>query len=224
MSYSNAINAGEVVLDAQNRLRDIGPCPAIACLSAGTTRVAEAGNDAMVSWGRWTEGSTQLSFLGVNVATPYSANQGMHYLVGTPVVSLPTSGTFRYELLGATRPTTQDGSLAPGNFSGQAVVQFASGQSARVGLSAQVGIGAAQYGFQTNGGLANVSNSQLRVATDYGISGEIAFSGNACNGGRCLATVSGGLFGPGGERLGVSYSINPGANSTRIDGVAVFKR
>src|SRR5690606_30501249 len=108
---------GRLAFDAERRLTSIGTCPGWFCLSSGTTRVAEAGADEWVSWGRWTEGSAVMRVVGLPFLVPYSANTGMHYLVGSPALTVPTSGEFAYALAGATAPTMSGGQWAPGTFS-----------------------------------------------------------------------------------------------------------
>jgi hypothetical protein len=224
---STTAQANEIALDAQNRLKSIGLCPSVGCLSVGTASYAEAGSDNFVSWGRWTNGTAKLTFLGVSAPIALSANQGLHYLVGTPVVSLPTAGTFSYDLLGATRPTERSGAFTPGSFSGQAVVQFGPGQAAKVGLSAAITINGSSYGFATHGGLSQPQQSQLSINTNHGFNGTInqALPGSTCQvGNHCSVQVTGGLFGAQGERLGLGYTLSSGSSATKVDGVAVFKR
>jgi hypothetical protein len=216
-----------VSIDSQNRLKSYGFCPDFACLSSGTASIAEAGSDTVISWGRWTNGNASLTVFGIIRPLTLNQNQGMHYLVGTPVLSVPTSGTFSYDLLGATRPTDRSGTVAPGTFTGQAVVQFGPGQSSKVGLSAQVSIGGNNYGITTNGGVTQPQHSQLHLNSSYSFSADLnnGLTGAACNAGaNCSVNVSGGLFGAQGQRLGLSYTLSPGATQSKIDGVAVFKR
>jgi hypothetical protein len=220
-------STSEVTLDAQNRLKSYGLCPESACLSYGTASVAEAGNDSIISWGRWTNGTAKLTVFGLAVPVTLNQNQGMHYLVGTPVVSVPTTGIFSYDLLAATKPTDRSGNVAPGTFTGQAVVQFGPGQAAKVGLSAQVSINGNNFGINTNGGVTQPQHSQVQLNSSYSFSADLnnGLTGASCqNGSQCSVNISGGLFGAQGQRLGLSYTLNPGSTQSRIDGVAVFKR
>ena len=208
-------------------MKSYGLCPDSACLSGGTTSVAEAGSDSIVSWGRWTNGTAKLSFFGVPLSVTLNQNQGMHYLVGTPVVSVPTSGTFSYDLLGATKPTDRSGMAAAGTFTGQAVVLFGPGQAAKVGLSAQVSINGNNYGINTIGGVSQPQQSQVQLNSTYSFSADLnsGLTGASCQAGsHCSVNVSGGLFGAQGQRLGLSYTLSPGTTQSKIDGVAVFKR
>jgi hypothetical protein len=214
-------------MDSQNRLKSYGLCPDSACLSSGTASVAEAGSDSIISWGRWTNGTAKLSFFGIQYPVALNQNQGLHYLVGTPVVSVPTSGTFSYDLLAATKPTDRSGTVAPGTFTGQAAVQFGPGQAAKLGLSAQVSINGSTYGINTNGGVSQPQHSQVHLGNSYTFSADLnnGLTGAPCqNGTNCSVNIAGGLFGAQGQRLGLSYTISPGATQPKIDGVAVFKR
>src|SRR5690554_2894403 len=62
---------GRLHFDAERRLTGLGFCPYLACLSSGTTRIAEAGADQWVSWGRWTEGSAVMRAGLLSFAIPF---------------------------------------------------------------------------------------------------------------------------------------------------------
>src|SRR5690606_5042586 len=126
------------------------------------------------------------------------AFQGMHYLTGTPAVTVPTEGAFAYDLIGATAPTFDDGSRKPGVFTGRAGVSFAPGE-ARIGLEGIISIENARFGFQTDGGASNPGASSLLATPDSGhaFQGALPSSGSACPAGSCTANVQGSLFGPG---------------------------
>jgi len=218
---------GRLHFDAERRLTGLGICPYAACLSSGTTRIAEAGSDPWVSWGRWTEGSAVMRFLGLGFAIPFGPNTGLHYLVGSPALTVPTSGQFAYALSGATAPTMSGGQWAPGSFSGTAAVRFDPGQAARLGLDATVTFDQASFRIATEGGAGNPGASSVRFDSNHAFDAAIAAtqtSGNFCRGSSCEARISGGLFGPNGERLGVGYTIDGPNRSTTIDGVGVFTR
>ena len=219
---------GRLEFDAERRLTAIGStCPGLFCLSSGSTRIAEAGADPWVSWGRWTEGNAVMRFFGLPLQVPYSANTGMHYLVGSPALTVPTSGEFSYALAGATAPTMSGGQWAPGSFSGTASVSFNPGEAARLGLEADVSFREGSFQMATDGGVANPGQSQVTFDARHAFDATIAAtqtSGSFCRGENCTARISGGLFGPTGERLGVGYTINGANPSTTIDGVGVFTR
>lgn len=223
-----------VVLDDTLGVQSIGLCPDRFCVSRGTAKLAEAGSDPYTSWGRWTDGKVQLRFevLGFQASLPSSltANEGMHYLVGVPSVSIPTSGVFGYSLIGATHPTISNGSVAPGTFQATAGVAFAPGQAARVGLDGTVTIGGGSYGFATAGGAADPTRSTLATDASHAFSGTLAVTRTGsgpltCGGTGCSVNLQGGLFGPDAARLGLSYQIQAGASgSPTISGVGVFQK
>src|SRR6185295_4523188 len=65
---------------------------------------ADFGTDGILAWGRWIG-----QVLPVAGLQNYSDNQGLHYVIGTPSATLPTTGTATYTLAGATRPTYTSG-------------------------------------------------------------------------------------------------------------------
>ena len=218
-----------VSLDEGLRLRSVGDCSSGgACLAVGTAQYAETGSDPYVSWGRWTNGSIAVG--GTSPNTPLSSNQGVHYLVGVPSVTMPTSGTFSYSLIGATSPTASDGSMAPGSFRANATVHFAPASQTRIGLEAQVTMATGQYKFSTPGGLGNASRSGMPMDGATTFSGQLQTQRNAgsgnfdCGSSGCQVNVTGGFFGPEAARMGLGYSIlDPGAAGRTISGVGVLE-
>ncbi|RPH63583.1 MAG: hypothetical protein EHM83_09840 [Burkholderiales bacterium] len=228
MDSLNLTSAGALVeLDESLAMRSIGLCPNLSCLSRGSAKVREGGADAYTSWGRWTAGRMELRVLGLPAGITLTANHGLHYLVGTPSVTVPTSGVFGYGLIGSTQPTLSTGVVSPGVFTGSAGVAFGPGQPAKIGLDGSVSIGGASYGFATPGGASDPMRSTLSTATGYGFSGDVsaAQSGKGplnCGAIGCPVSVRGGLFGPNAARLGLSYQIQGPAGGSTISGVGVF--
>ncbi len=243
-----ALPAGStVVLDDQYRLESIGICPGTHCLQRGTAQFAEAGADTYVVWGRWTDGTVLRVDAGVTTETTLSANQGFHYLIGSPSVTTPTAGAYIYELIGASRPTISDGSLAPGTFSGLAGVEFKPGVAAKIGLEGTVAIGGTTYAFATSGGAHNPGHSNLTAGASQAFSGWLrtevtGVNTLGCSSNSCRLDLNGQLFGPAATHLGIQYSISAGSSggsgddghhdddhhqatsSTTIGGVSVFRR
>ncbi len=225
--------SARVGLDANLRLESIGLCPGVLCLSRGTAQVTDAGGDSIASWGRWIDGAARVSVLFLGSSHDQSSRAGMHYLVGVPTLTMPTSGTASYQLAGATQPTFSDASRNPGIFSGTAVVQFGSGQTTRVALDAQASFaGDATYRFTTTGGLSNPGATNLTMTAPNAFRGTLDVqtpgAGNAlgCTAGQsCRASVSGAFLGPEAARLGLGYSLSrDGASGTTINGVSVLRR
>jgi hypothetical protein len=218
---------GKIALDESLRLKNVGTCSSGPCLSVGGASYADAGSDPYVSWGRWTSGTIKVDGKDYQL----SANQGVHYLVGVPTVTMPTSGTFNYGLVGATSPTVSDGSMAPGSFSGHAVVHFAPAMQTRVGIQAQVTMSNGKYNFSTPGGLGSVERTGLGLDTANTFSGTMQTQPNAgggtfsCGSGGCQVQLQGNFLGPDAARIGLGYSItNPAATGTTISGVGVLAK
>ncbi len=219
-----------VIFDQGIRLESIGRCNGGVCLSRGSAMVADAGHDEYAAWGRWTNGQMHLQVLGLTQPITLSENEGLHYVVGSPALTIPTQGSFSYNLTAATAPTMNNDWYSPGSFSGQASVRFAPGAAPRVGLDAQVNFANDQFHFNTTGGAADPSQSELTLDSNLQFSGRLDANGGhqvlpwMCGSAGCSTRVEGGLFGPTGERLGVSYSIQGESGSTRINGVGIFSR
>jgi hypothetical protein len=222
-----------VTLDGQRQLLSLGVCPSTRCLTRGSATVAQSGADAIVAWGRWIDGNAHSSAGGVDTSHPLSPTAGMHYLLGIPTLTMPTSGTASYTFLGATGATFSDGSGAPGSFTGSAVVQFGSGKTTRVALDAQVlFVGDATYRFETTGGLSNPAASNITMTGTNTFRGSLgvqtgqptsALGCSAAN--ACKADVTGGFLGPDAARLGLGYTISPPGNTgIAINGVGVLRR
>ena len=235
LTASNA----HVRLDNLYRLESIGLCPTVLCISRGTTQVVEAGYNTDVSWGRWVNGNARITVLGFQGNRGVGSNNGVHYLVGVPTVTLPTSGSAYYAIAGATSPTFASGAVAPGVFTGQGLVQFAAGQDTKIGFKGDMVFGSGErYHLFSNGArmddagrLVEIGNTQLRMTGRTTFSGSIgvASQGSAdrlgCGGGNCQANLEGGFYGPAAARMGVGYSVGrtQGGGDT-INGVAVLNR
>lgn len=178
------------------------------------------GNDGIIAWGRWTgrvSGKADIDGL-LTVDESYSQNQGFHYVVGLPTVSMPQIGLATYNLLGATQPTYIDGSSAPGTLtSGMLSVDF--GQRS-VGTNLNVAMPDGN-GYAI-GGSATIAGN-LFLATNFTGLTVSGTAGNACSS-SCNALVSGFFAGASAERAGLAYHINDFQASKDIVGAAAFKK
>jgi hypothetical protein len=225
-----ATSASRVVLDGP-RLEAVGLCPGVLCLSRGTAVAADVGGDGVAAWGRWIDGAARLAVLGLGGEHPQSSRTGVHYLVGIPTLTMPTEGTARYSLAGATAPTFSDGSVAPGAFSADAVVRFGSGRDTRIGLEAAVRFADdSRYRFATTGGLADPSASNLTMTAPNAFRGTLAVQADApgalgcAPSGGCRASVSGAFLGPDAARMGLGYTVTGPGNGPAVNGVGVLRR
>jgi hypothetical protein len=196
-------------------------------LSLGTAEVREAGYDQYVAWGRWTNGTAKVTVIGFTSNQQYSSSSGMHYLIGSPSTSLPTTGSATYSLLGATLATGNG--TVPLTLSGNAAVIFAPNLGTRVGLDVSLSNANGQliYRILTTGGLSNASASELRLTGSNKLQGSLPVlsdhSSSECKNGVCTAEVSGAFYGPQQQRLGLGYQIR-NRTGVRIEGVATFKK
>jgi len=185
----------------------------------------EFGTDGVLAWDRWT-GTVNFSSGTGSPSTTFSANEGLHIVAGlpTPVASMPTGVIFTYNLLGATAPTVNNGTLAAGTFSGTLVGDFINN---KVGLTMTVTMPtlASAYNIQTTGFTVGGANPSGLSITGSGFSGSISttISGSNCTGG-CTTAVTGGFAGTGATDAGLAYSINDPMAGRTIYGAAAFKR
>ena len=197
-------------------------------LSSGTS-IAEPGTfNQEIYWGRFTNGSliassTLSGVLQSQTTRTLSANQGVHSVYGVPtaVANMPTSGSALYVVAGATKPTTFDGSFAPGTFSGSSMqVNFAQ-RTASTGFSTTFG----SVSYTAQGNLTVNGNGLTGSLGVTSPSGSIQ-GGQPCSATTCAAKVEGGFTGTAASSLGFVYSIRR-TNTTptnSIEGAAVYRK
>jgi hypothetical protein len=199
-------------------------------IARGTAQspAAETGGDSLITWGRWTGGTT--TGTGAGFPVTFGPNQGFHYVVGaaTPPANLPASGTATFTLMGATKPTFTDGALAPGTFTGSVAVQWGGAATTKVGVDFNITMpGDASYRLMSAGGVVTPGTSLIStsVANGSAFTGPanvtVTGTGRACPG-ACSGNVNGFFAGPNAERAGAAYMIGVGATS--IQGAAAFTR
>jgi len=182
---------------------------------------AESGTDGILAWGRWTGGVN----LGSGCGTPpcpvtYGPNQGLHYVVGLPTPTLPTSGSASYALLGATNPTYVDGAgTAPGTFSGKLDVTFLA-TGATVGMNLNVSMPDGK-GYAIGGTASTGTGSSLFSGSTSNSLTIAATSDVACTR-SCSASVQGFFAGASAQRVGLGYSISDFEST--VVGAAAFKK
>ncbi|TMG79133.1 MAG: FecR domain-containing protein [Betaproteobacteria bacterium] len=159
--------------------------------------------DGVIAWGRWI-GQINLTTLGTTTSVKLSPNDGLHYVIGMPATSMPTSGTFTYNLIGGSSPTFSNGAAAPGVLNSASLVgNFASVGSTYTGTAGGTGISGGTF-----------------AATGTATSS----SPNNCTGG-CGLNVNGFFSGVGATHAGIVYqitnTITPGVS---LDGTAALKR
>ncbi len=122
----------------------------------GTAKVEDISGNADVLIGRWTDGEYKQQSTSASQPQTYllSANQGFHYMLSDGFVGAAAFpvGRIEYDLLAATRPTTFDGSLAPGTFTADAAIIF--GSAPAIAIEGQIAFDGLAYTFATPGGVA----------------------------------------------------------------------
>jgi hypothetical protein len=180
---------------------------AISFVDIGNGSHADFGTDGVLAWGRWTGEIAAAACQGTFCSPPLSANQGFHYVVGMPTAIMPITGSFRYDLAGATSPTYVDGRNAPGSFSGFLEVYF--GQQTLLGsFTASMSDGVS---YQWNSGTTLTSS-------------QFSLTGTPTSCSTCFASVSGFFAGTNAERAGVSYVIADPGRARDVLGAAAFQQ
>jgi hypothetical protein len=179
---------------------------------------ADSGTDGILAWGRWTGRVTGVD--GSPFSVSYSANQGLHYVVGMPTPVLPTSGSATYALLGATRPTyVTDIGVPPGSFGGSLNVNF--GASPTVGMNLSISMpDGANYAI---GGSTTISGIGFVGFHSFG-AGSLTISGGSCGVCGCAALVTGFFAGSNAERVGLGYHVEDSIAGKDILGAAAFQK
>jgi hypothetical protein len=174
-----------------------------------------------LSWGRWLNGAVNYGN-GDELALN---NDGVHYIVGTPVTNFPTT-KMSYSLVGGTNPTlATNGTLIATSStltSGSISVDFATHQTA-LDLGMNFGTGNNTTQVKLNG-IGNQLASSLnfnQLTVNVGNNNAAAV---ACT--NCSASAAGIVAGANGEMVGLGYQIQGATvqqtTNTDISGVAGF--
>ena len=172
--------------------------PVVTNVTNGSALPQSAGNDGVIAWGRWVDGTD-------NQGNNLAGGRPLHYVVGLPVTNMPTTGTASYDIIGAT-----------------AACNFNCGQTAVTSSTLAVNFGAANGTFTMGmliGGapMSGGGNLTFRSGTLFDANGSIA--GNSMYGAGFFA-------GPAASRAGMAYNVNyegygGGGN---ISGVMAYKK
>lgn len=219
-----------VTTDSAGIAKYVWTVNAVESPERGTSKSFESGSAGdVIGWTRWADGTTAGTFFSSAPVTR-AEDSGMAMIYGEPATNIPTSGTVTYALIGATKPTIRDGSVAPGTFDGSVAVAFS--PTVKIGVDMQIAIGGHTYNVVSTGGVADPSTSQLALysnspdmfGTNFLNRIQTNPGGPACAGTTCEADVRGFLAGPGASHLGLVYSIYGGNFDKQVDGVAAFAK
>ena len=198
-------------LDPAGRLVSFDDPP--GSTASGGTSVAEAGNDGVIAWGRWTSGTTAGS--GPNALRAFSGNDSFHYMVGIPtsdadMVALANGGvTATYSFAGGTAPTTDRGGIGTLN-SASLTARFA---ASAVDVNFNLSVPGTSY---------TVSGVGLSI-NGSGFSGSVGASGATCGSG-CTTPIDGFFAGSQAARAGLSYTVIDTAQQMKTFGTIGFTR
>ena len=202
--------------------------------SIGSASTSEGFFDGIIGVGRWTNGTATASLLeSPPISAALGANQGLHYVIGTPTPVLPTSIVATYSLLAATKATSQDGSLGLGTFAPgggpNTPVMSVDFMGGGVGLDFSVTFPTAAYRATTLGGIGNPTISQVQLVGGLFVNifpvPVTATGGGVCGGeGGCAADVLGFFAGPNASRAGFGYKIFDNNIPRVISGTAALSQ
>jgi len=177
----------------------------------------EGGNvPGVVAWGRWT------GLVAIPSPQTFGTNEGLHYVVGLPTPVMPSTGTaVLYTQIGATKPTTTDGTGGLGTASVGLIANFVSGTVTATVTASFVTPVAWGYTVSMPG---TISGQQMTGSAlgQFG-TGTVpaSYVCGACN---CSASFNGAFFGAGASHAGVAYKIGPDFTSFAVTGAAVLQK
>jgi hypothetical protein len=137
-------------------------------LALGDATLRSAGTSGTVAWGTWIGGPTTGVFYAAHPQGEFvfpPENSGFHYAVGKTATALPT-GPVSYDLVGGSAPTLSNGSETGTLDSVAIVIDFGSGVDSGFGVTYPVGVEievtteAGPAGYQTTGGIADLSATE----------------------------------------------------------------
>lgn len=202
----------------------------IGTVVAGSASIVEATDLETISWARWTDGTVETRGLLGNVDTVVGANGGYHVLLGETTTALPASGTIRYDQIGGTAATDNQGST-PGTVTGQLAIAF--GTVSRVGYNFSMNVGGRSWAVATNGGAANPEASDINLVVGSGIwtfggtysstNNTVTATGGACAA-SCIVSINGTMFGADASHAGVAMNVTDvtATNTVQASGLAIF--
>lgn len=177
-----------------------------------------------IGWTRWSGGTTDAQIPGRSTAS-IAEDGGQHMVWGKQLTNAPSAGTATYALAGMTKPTIDNGSIAPGILkSGTLAVDFG---TMRVGYDLSVQFGGTTYGYASRGGSAAPGVALTtggRFLSSFRDSEGPLVTGNGCTGTNCYAETFGFVAGDGGSHAGLTYHFLSGPGGSIVNGAAVFAK
>jgi FecR protein len=210
-------NPSNTVFDSAGQLMQFDQSiTALTTYKLSGTQV-DTGTDGFLSWGRWTSG---VSVNGTPVTL--NANQGLHYVAGvpTPSSSMPTNGTFTYNLVGGTSPTFANGLASPGTLNSATLTGDFLQRTVAINLSATA------LGSTLAATAAGTIASGLPTFNASGTVPSVSGGSLSCSG--CSVQIGGFFSGAGATNAGMAYQVNgvfsTQTGSTSLMGTAALAR
>jgi len=182
-----------------------------------------------LSWGRWLNSS--VNYGDANASVKLAANDNVHYIIGVPAASLPSSGIATYRFVGSTTPTgtlstpTKEGSPA-------STLSVVTGVSVLNDSKVTVNFSKPTSGIGLDLGLSTLANGDIRMTGNANLSPEFRFTNLAVTTGTTAATAcstcsANGFFaGANASMIGLNYEAkaNIAGGNASISGVAAFEK
>lgn len=203
-----------VVLDAAGNLVSFNEGPDVTLDKTnliGTASAQSAGNDGIIAWGRWVNGTTAGD--GRFSLQNFSGNSALHYLVGLAATNIPTTGVATYSMLGATQPTFT-GNISSATLNSSSIdVNFGSTNATfHINLTVDGGtVSTKPAGLA----ITNFSGRLSGSASAIDIPSTIFYSFKSLN-------VQGFLAGDGAVRAGMAYHFDLDSNT--LNGAIAYKK
>lgn len=178
-----------------------------------------------LSWGRWINSSVNVG--DANNPVTLAANDTVHYIVGAPSVSLPSSGVVTYAHAGSTTPTgtittpTTTGSPAT-TISPLAGVNVLNNSTMQVNFAST-----ANDAIKLDMGFSTTSQGDIRFQGQSPLNANFSLSNLTVNSQSCQNCAANGFFaGNNGAMIGLNYELttNLGKGMAEITGVAAFEK
>lgn len=178
-----------------------------------------------LSWGRWINSSVNVG--DANNPVTLAANDTVHYIVGAPSVSLPTSSIVTYSHAGSTTPT---GTITTPTTTGSPATTISplAGVSVLNNSTMQVNFAStANDAIKLDMGFSTTSQGDIRFQGQSPLNANFSLSNLTVNSQSCQNCAANGFFaGNNGAMIGLNYELttNLGKGVAEITGVAAFEK
>ncbi len=178
-----------------------------------------------LSWGRWINSSVNVG--DANNPVTLAANDTVHYIVGAPSASLPTSGTVTYSHAGSTTPT---GTITTPTTTGSPATTISplAGVSVLNNSTMQVNFAStANDAIKLDMGFSTTSQGDIRFEGQSPLNANFSLNNLTVNSQSCQNCAANGFFaGNNGAMIGLNYELttNLGKGVAEITGVAAFEK